>query len=339
MTNKKKYKIDIAVLLIFFARPDHFKKVFDEVKKAKPSRLYLYQDGPRIGNKNDIKKISECRKIAEDIDWECKVYTNYQKENIGCDPSEYIAQKWMFNTEEMGIILEDDDVPSQSFFPFCKVLLERYKEDSRIYCISGMNHLNDYNSEYSDYIFTTNQSIWGWATWKRCIDIWDKNIPFLDNDYALKILDKNLSGFQDSIKTCTTHRNSTKEYYESISWAAQNSNNMLNIVPTRNLISNIGIGENGTHGASSIKELPKSIRDVFNKKIYELEFPLRHPEFIINDTIYSEKVNRILGIGYPFINLLRKIESSVRRFYFASSKSRKQKIKRLPITIKNIIKK
>ena len=45
--SENKYKIDIAVLLIFFCRDDKFSKVFEQVKKARPSKLYLYQDGPR----------------------------------------------------------------------------------------------------------------------------------------------------------------------------------------------------------------------------------------------------------------------------------------------------
>lgn len=42
-------QIDIAVLLIFFNRPSKIREVFNAVKNAKPSRLYLYQDGGREG--------------------------------------------------------------------------------------------------------------------------------------------------------------------------------------------------------------------------------------------------------------------------------------------------
>lgn len=44
---KQPAKIDIAVLMLFFNRSESFEKVFKEVKKAKPTRLFLYQDGPR----------------------------------------------------------------------------------------------------------------------------------------------------------------------------------------------------------------------------------------------------------------------------------------------------
>ena len=61
--------IDISVLILFFNRPDHLSQVFTEVKKARPARLFLYQDGPR--GERDMAGIMACRKVVEDIDWEC----------------------------------------------------------------------------------------------------------------------------------------------------------------------------------------------------------------------------------------------------------------------------
>ena len=159
----KPYKIDVPVLLVFFCRDRLFSQVFEAVREARPSRLYLYQDGPRPGNQDDVEGCEKCRKIAENIDWECKVYKLYQDKNMGCDPSGYIAQKWMFSTEEIGIVLEDDSIPSQSFFPYCKELLERYKEDTRINMICGMNNYDVHDQCESSYFFSRKGSIWGWA--------------------------------------------------------------------------------------------------------------------------------------------------------------------------------
>ena len=50
----------------------------------------------------------------------------------------------MFEKEDRGIVLEDDDVVSDSFFYFCEELLEKYKDDERINMICGMNHLGHY---------------------------------------------------------------------------------------------------------------------------------------------------------------------------------------------------
>lgn len=37
--------VDVAVLILFFNRPRQLAQVFEQVKKARPSRLFLYQDG------------------------------------------------------------------------------------------------------------------------------------------------------------------------------------------------------------------------------------------------------------------------------------------------------
>ena len=66
----KPYQIDVAVLCVFFVQPDTFLQVFEQVLKARPSKLFLYQDGPREG-KGDEERIAQCRRIAEEgIDWE-----------------------------------------------------------------------------------------------------------------------------------------------------------------------------------------------------------------------------------------------------------------------------
>ena len=180
------YKIDIPVLLIFFCREDKFGKVFEQVKAARPSKLYLYQDGART--EADREGIQKCREIAEQVDWCCDIHMWYQESNIGCDPSGFMAQRWMFLQEEMGIVLEDDVVPSQSFFLFCKELLEKYKEDERIHIICGMNNTGVSEHVQDSYLFTSKGSVWGWASWKRVAMLWDENYSWLESEHVLRNL-------------------------------------------------------------------------------------------------------------------------------------------------------
>ena len=111
--------------------------MFEQVKKARPRVLLLWQDGPREGREEDVKNILECRKIADEIDWECEVHKNYHEKNMGCDPSTHLSHKWAFSLVDKCIILEDDIVPSQSFFRFCKELLDKYEYDTRVDRICG----------------------------------------------------------------------------------------------------------------------------------------------------------------------------------------------------------
>ena len=127
--------VDVPVLILFFNRPQQLSQVFEQVKKARPSRLFLYQDGAR--SERDLPGIEACREIVSQIDWECEVEQLYQEKNFGCDPSEYLSQKWAFSKVDKCIVLEDDDVPAVSFFQFCKEMLDKYEHDTRISMIAG----------------------------------------------------------------------------------------------------------------------------------------------------------------------------------------------------------
>lgn len=331
---KNPAKIDVAVLLIFFARDKQFAKVFEQVKIARPSKLFLYQDGAREGRKDDIEGIQRCRTIAEDIDWECEVYKFYQEKNVGCDPSEFIAQKWAFSIVDKCIVLEDDDVPSQSFFPFCKELLDKYEYDDRINMICGMN--NTGVCEYSpySYLFSTMGSICGWASWRRVIDTWDENYSFLDDGFQCEQLIKSISEKIDSrrfLENCKAHRSTGKAHYESILSSSLYLNSRLNIVTTKNMISNIGVVENATHSVADIKQLPKGIRRIFFMKTHDIDFPLNHPPYVIDDVEFRKRLFRIMAIGHPMVNLYRKVASVMLRIRYGQFNSlKKALLKKMP---------
>jgi hypothetical protein len=331
-------KIDVAVLCVFFIRPDTFEKVFEQVKKARPSKLFLYQDGPRAGREEDRKNIAACRKIAEEgIDWDCQVYRNYQEENVGCDPSMYNAITWMFSHVDKGIILEDDIVASQSFFPFCKELLDRYENDNRVFTIAGMNHLDIYGPEDADYFFSRRSAIWGWATWKRCIDMFDTEYSFLKNPYTIKTMRPQIEALDEKIKMCQWHQSTGIRFFETIIWNTKSTQNMLDIVPTKNLTSNIGVGAGGTHGAGSMDVVPNGLKQVYYKKTYEYEFPLRHPKHMVPDVYYNKRFCRILSEGHPMVKAWRSVEGGFKSFRYAGKEERKEKLKRLPKTIINVL--
>ena len=160
--------MDISVLILFFNRPDTLAQVFEAVRKAQPARLFLYQDGPR--GENDMPMMEACRKVVEKVDWPCDVHRNFQEKNAGCDPSGFNAHRWAFSQTDKCIVLEDDVVPSPTFFQFCKEMLDRYENDERIGMIAGFNHDDVTTDVDSDYFFTGNLSIWGWASWARVVN-------------------------------------------------------------------------------------------------------------------------------------------------------------------------
>ena len=305
------------ILIIFFNNLDRFKAVFEMVKKARPANLFLYQDGPR--NESDFKNIAEIRKYINDsIDWECNVYKKYQEKNYGCDPSEFISQKWAFSIVDKCIVLEDDDVPSMSFFRFCWDLLIKYENDERISIICGMNNLDTFNLESGkDYFFTSSGCIWGWASWKRVIDSWDSNYSWLDDPEKLKAIRpyfSNTKKYNNFIKLSKKRRESGIEYYETILGVSQMLNHQLNIVPTLNLISNIGI-IGGVHTTNNSNTIPKKMRSLYYKKTFEIQFPLRHPDTIYDNLDYKRKLQSTITL-----NFLEKVVLKLKRIFVIGKK-------------------
>lgn len=301
-------KTDIAVLLVFFARPETFRLVFNEVTKARPSRLFLYQDGPR--GEHDLPGIEECRRIAEDIDWECDVHRKYQERNYGCDPSGFIAHRWAFSLADKCIVLEDDVVPSQSFFPFCKEMLDRYEHDERITMIAGFNTDAISPDTPYDYFFTSVFSIWGWASWRRVVEQWDGEYTFIHDEYNMRLLRalaRKRKYRPDMIRMFHDHSQSGKEYFESIFWSTMLFNSGLAIMPTKNQINNVGLTADSTHYSATLETMPRRLRRIFTMNRYEIEFPLKHPRYVIEDVEYKERLYLTNAWGHPW----RKIQYSL----------------------------
>ena len=132
------HPLNTAVLFLVFNRLDTTKQVFHEISQAKPPRLYIAADAARANNINEVKKVHEVRNyIMQNINWECEIKTLFRDQNLGCKYAVTNAISWFFENEEQGIVLEDDCLPSQSFFWYCEELLTKYKDDKSVYLVSG----------------------------------------------------------------------------------------------------------------------------------------------------------------------------------------------------------
>lgn len=308
--------IDVSVLILFFNRPESLGRLWTELRKAQPARLLLYQDGPR--GEHDLAGIEACRRIVENVDWPCRaVYRNYQTENRGCDPSNFLAQKWAFSIVDKCIVLEDDDVPTKSFFRFCKEMLDRYEDDPKVCMVTGFNTEEFTHAGGASYVFTRNFSIWGWASWRRVIDQWDETYAWLDDENEVKRLEDYIRDYRlrdDFIPMARAHRASGKAYYETIFCSLMWRNDWLAIVPTANQINNLGVSDNSVHFSGSIRQLPRGYRRIFTMGRHEMKFPLQHPltgepgtEHLEFEE-YREHVYRIMAWGHPWVKVYRSIE-------------------------------
>jgi len=201
-------------------------------------------------------------------------------------------------------------VPSQSFFPFCKEMLDRYADDERITMVAGFNVDEVTPDMPYDYFFTSAFSIWGWASWRRVVSQWDREYTFLNDPEAMHQLDALIRqrGYRKSfIRMCQDHRASGQPQFESVFWATMLFNSGLAVMPSKNLINNVGASADSAH-YSEFKTMPKRLKQLFTMKRHELQFPLRHPRYVIEEASYWKRMYKANGWGYPLTKIGRSIE-------------------------------
>jgi hypothetical protein len=270
----------VPVLLVIFNRPGTTKVVFEAIRSARPPRLYIAADGPRVGVESDLIECAEARRIADCVDWPCEVKTLFRKENLNCGVAPSSAFTWFFEHEEEGIILEDDCLPSQSFFWYCQELLERYRYDARVMHIGGNNFLDGWqkDKDYS-YYFSRSGHIWGWATWRRAWKYFDFDISLY---HTMRQKDYFSNFFLNWPEKLYRLRKFDKTVHKRPDWwdyqwdFARYIHSGLAIVPRINLVKNLGFGESATHTKN---EKTKSAR----LQADNIQLPLRHPPFMIRD--------------------------------------------------------
>lgn len=270
----------VPILFIIFNRPEPTRQVFEAIRQAQPAKLYVAADGPRPG-KNEEPICQETRAIVEQIDWECEVKTLFREENVGCGLGPKTAIDWLFEHEEAGIILEDDCLPSPSFFPYCAELLERYRHDTRIMHIGGSNFQYGYvrDLDYS-YYFSYYSHEWGWASWRRAWQLYDFTISSYPEIKNKGYLDRYFSSYLEKkyrlSKTDKTLNNQNVNWWDYQWDYTKFINSGLSIIPNKNLVTNIGFGGDATH--------TKSGKDVRSSNLaQEIEFPLKHPPYVMRD--------------------------------------------------------
>ena len=173
------------VLLLAFNRPDRLMRVIDSLRPHAPSRVYLAVDGPRPHVPSDADRVAATREMVNRIDWPCEIRTLFREQNLGCGRGVSSGISWLFEHEPSGIILEDDLIPGPDFLPYCDELLERYREDPRVFAVSGCNLVPPPAiTAPGSYRFSGITHVWGWATWRRAwqhyrfdLEGWQARLP------------------------------------------------------------------------------------------------------------------------------------------------------------------
>lgn len=298
--------LNTAVLFLVFNRLESSKKVFQAIREAKPPRLYIAADGARAEREGETEKVQELRNyLVSSVDWPCEVKTLFRDTNLGCKYAVSGAISWFFDHEEQGIILEDDCLPSQSFFGYCESLLNKYNDDESVFLISGDGRATQNVSITNDYSFVKYPMIWGWASWAR---VWKQYDPELSEWPSTKA----------EVIPRVSVRKATRQFwsiaFESMfnkkidTWDFQFvflllKNSARCIVPRVNLITNIGFGEGATHthdASSESANLPR----------FEIPLPLKHDGYDLESARLNEFYDRV-EFSQPSLigRIIRKVKA------------------------------
>ncbi len=265
---------ETPIVLIIYNRPHLVSRVLSIIREITPVNLFLIADAPK-DNDNDLEKCEMARKMVETVDWEATVYKDYAKTHLGCKHRVISGLKWVFSIVEEAIILEDDCVPDITFFRFTSELLTKFKNFPKVALISGNNYQPAMRFQTTEsYYFSRYVHIHGWATWKRTWDDYDgemktwpmrKDVGWLEN-YLENINSANY--WENLFDQVYFNRLDTWDYQLLFNvWA----NNQLCVMPSVNLVTNIGYGEDATHTKNPNSRWA-------NLPTFPMQFPLSHPK-------------------------------------------------------------
>jgi len=287
---------DIPVGLFIFKRIDKSVQIMKEIGKIKPRKIYIISDAGR--DLAEQKIVEKCRQAVEAvIDWECEVIKKYAEKNRGCYGNIGLGAYEIFEKEEKMIFLEDDNLPVETFFQYCKDLLEKYEEQEEILWICGTNYMTDFEpSEPCDYVFTRHLLPCGWASWGK------KFRKYYDYDF------KNLtkSGLKKARGSYISKRNylydkknwlNEQAHDKYYSWDYQMNfsiryHGKYGIAPCKNQITNIGVDGLSAHGGNSMEHILTSKFCLVPSE--KISFPLRAPSKIGIDPLFEKKTERII---------------------------------------------
>jgi hypothetical protein len=245
---------ETPVLILAHSRPDLTELVMEAVARARPARLFLACDGPRGDVAGERERVAEVRRVMDAaITWPSEVYRLHQDRNLGCRRAIQAGIDWFFAHVDEGIILEDDCIPHPDFFAYCQELLTRYRDDARVMHISGDGSMRSPRSRRpTSYVFTHHAAIFGWATWRRAWQRYDRDLAgwreMRDDPVRVAAL------FPHEVQRAWWTRilegleRSDDAHTWDFQWmfTVRNAGGLA-VVPTSNLITNLGFRSDGTH--------------------------------------------------------------------------------------------
>ena len=241
---------DTPIVVVLFNRSARIRELIGVLRRIRPARILAIADGPRESPAGDRAACASARAVLDTIDWPCVIEREFASTNLGCDRRVASGLDWAFSRVDRAIVLEDDILPDQSFFPWAAAMLDRFGNDPGVAMISGRNPLGCWGDGLQDHVRTRRGSNWGWATTARA---WQRtNACNLAGDPADADHDASRPGADPLLATrfglmLRSYRNGTLTAWDT---TFELQNFMLGgaaMVSPVNLVQHNGIGPDATH--------------------------------------------------------------------------------------------
>ena len=311
-----------AIIFLVFNRPEQTRRVFERIRAARPKKLLVAADGPRANNANDVLRCAEVRSIFENIDWECDVTRAFSDVNKGC--ARAVSESITYGMGLFGeaIILEDDCLPDASFFGYCAELLNRYRDDAGVMCISGDNFQQGHIRGDGSYYFSKYPHCWGWATWKSAWDHFDLSMrgwgEFVQSQAFVDLCPiSEEQGFWTRLfEKCDDGRLNTWDIPWVFSCWRSGGRTVL---PNCNLVENIGFASDATHTSDSAEKfktptaslsgIKHPSRSIIDAEADEFTFRFHYRPVVPKLTMYQEARIRLGAIKQGIVHRLRAFDN------------------------------
>ena len=250
MKTKKKYSngFGIPLLIIGYTRPHMIAKQLEILSLISPKKIYFYLDGPKT--ERDALLMNQTIKELDKITWETELKKNINSQSVGAAKAITSAITWAFLNEKNLIILEDDVLPCLEFFELCEFYLNQSLINNQVGIISGHQVETKHEKRILNSTLSIYPRIHGWATQKDVWESFDYRIKISLKEFlfvTLKLSNFNIFFF---LYLCYVHYKIKRNKLDT--WDYQflyflNLNKLTCIVPSSNLIVNLGYGETATH--------------------------------------------------------------------------------------------
>ncbi len=245
------------VALFVYNRPEHTRKTLESLmanQLASESNLFIFADGAKPGaSEKVLKDVQETRKVIREKKWCGKVIIFESEVNKGLAQS--IIEGVSKIVDEFGkiIVLEDDLLSSPFFLKFMNDALSVYETSTDVACISG--YIYPVKGNLPASFFIKGADCWGWATWKRAWNIFEKDGSKLLQQLEERSLisEFDFAGSYPFAKMLKDQIGAKNDSWAIRWYASAFLTNRYCLYPGESLIQNIGIDGSGTHSGDSKK--------------------------------------------------------------------------------------